>query len=264
MRAARFFVVDAFTRQPFRGNPASVVLLAGDFPPDLWLQAVASEFRHAETAFVRPVGVATWALRWFTPVVEIDLCGHATLAAAHVLGGTNVFQTRGGELRATTAARPGWVELDFPSDPPAAVDLPATVPAALGGVGVVGAGRGVYDLLVEVASAEQVRCLRPDVDALGRLPYRGIIVTARDDSGTGVVSRCFYPAVGTPEDPATGSAHCTIGGWWFDRLGTDEFTARQLSPRGGTVRVARHGDRVLLQGQAVTVMWGEVPVPAVR
>jgi predicted PhzF superfamily epimerase YddE/YHI9 len=252
----RFFVVDAFTGNAFSGNPASVVLVDGDFPADGWLQAVAAEFRHAETAFVRPRGERVWELRWFTPVVEIDLCGHATLATAHVLGGHNTFRTRGGVLRARTAS-PGWVELDFPADPTETVEPTAQLRAALGGADVVAAGRGAYDLLVEVASEEQVRRLRPDTEALGRMPYRGVIVTATD-GGAGVVSRCFYPAVGTPEDPATGSAHCTIGGWWFDRLGVDEFAARQLSARGGAVVVARDGDRVRLSGQAVTVMRGEL------
>lgn len=253
----RFFVVDAFTGNAFSGNPASVVLVDGDFPADSWLQAVAAEFRHAETAFARPRGERVWDLRWFTPIVEIDLCGHATLATAHVLGGDNTFRTRGGVLRARTAA-PGWVELDCPADPTQAVEPTAQLRAALGGADIVAAGRGTYDLLVEVASEEQVRQLRPDVGALGRLPYRGVIVTAADSRGDGVVSRCFYPAVGTPEDPATGSAHCTIGGWWFDRLGRDEFPARQLSARGGALRVAREGDRVRLRGQAVTVMRGEL------
>jgi predicted PhzF superfamily epimerase YddE/YHI9 len=256
----RFFVVDAFTGNAFSGNPASVVLVEGDFPADAWLQSVAAEFRHAETAFVRPIGERAWDLRWFTPIVEIDLCGHATLATAHVLGGDNTFRTRGGVLRSRTAS-PGWVELDFPADPTEPVEPSAELRAALGGAQIVAAGRGRYDLLVQVGSEEQVRALRPDFDALGRMPHRGVLVTAADGSANGVVSRCFYPAVGTPEDPAAGSAHCTIGGWWFERLGVEELTARQLSARGGALRVARRGDRVLLTGQAVTVMRGELAVP---
>lgn len=257
MSSVRFFVVDAFTDHPFRGNPASVVLLDDDFPVSDWMQSVAAEFRHSETAFARSRGNATWDLRWFTPTVEIDLCGHATLATAHVLGGNNVFHSRGGELRSATPAS-GWVELDFPEDPADAVELPAEIETALGDVDIVDAGRGVYDLLVQLASADQVRRVRPDVDALSRMPYRGVIVTAVDDHGPGVVSRCFYPAVGVAEDPASGSAHCTIGGWWFDRLGVEEFPARQLSPRGGAVHVSRHGDRVRLAGHAVTIMEGEL------
>jgi predicted PhzF superfamily epimerase YddE/YHI9 len=253
----RFFVVDAFSGEAFKGNPASVVLVDGEFPADDWLQAVAAEFRHAETAFVRRRGESVWDLRWFTPIVEIDLCGHATLAAAHVLGGTNTFQTHGGVLRARTPS-PGWVELDFPADPTEAVEPSAELRAALLGADVVAAGRGTYDLLVQVASAAQVSELRPDVEALGRMPFRGVIVTAADDRGIGVVSRCFYPAVGTPEDPATGSAHCTIGGWWFGRLGVEEFPARQLSTRGGALRVARRDARIHLTGQAVTVMSGDI------
>jgi predicted PhzF superfamily epimerase YddE/YHI9 len=256
----RFFVVDAFTGNAFSGNPASVVLVDGDFPADGWLQSVAAEFRHAETAFVRLIGERVWELRWFTPIVEIDLCGHATLATAHVLGGDNTFRTRGGVLR-SRAASPGWVELDFPADPTEPVEPSAALRAALGGVEIVAAGRGRYDLLVQVGSAEQVRALRPDLAALSRMPHRGVLVTAADGSANGVVSRCFYPAVGTPEDPAAGSAHCTIGGWWFARLGVEELAARQLCARGGALRVARKGDRVLLTGQAVTVMRGELAVP---
>lgn len=253
----RFFVVDAFTDAAFSGNPASVVLVDGDFPADPWLQSVAAEFRHAETAFVRLRRDGDWDLRWFTPIVEIDLCGHATLATAHVLGGDTTFRTRGGVLRARTPS-PGWVELDFPADPTAPVEPTRALRDALGGAEVVAAGRGAYDLLVQVAAEDQVRGLRPDVEALGRMPYRGVIVTAAEDGGRGVVSRCFYPAVGTPEDPAAGSAHCTIGGWWFDRLGLEEIPARQLSPRGGALWVVRDGDRVRLIGQAVTVMRGDV------
>ena len=259
--AIRFFVVDAFTCQSYRGNPAAVVLLDGDFPADRWLQSIAAEFRHSETAFIRPRGPNAWDVRWFTPTVEIDLCGHATLATAHVLGGRNVFHARGGEMVGWTPG-PGWVELQLPADPPVPVELPAEVPAALGNVPVVGAGRGRYDLLVQVACAADVRGLRPDVEALGRLPFRGVIVTAPDDDGPGVVSRCFYPAVGVPEDSASGSAHSTIGGWWFDRLGVDRLPARQLSTRGGAVQVIRRGGHVVLQGQAVTVMCGELLPPA--
>jgi predicted PhzF superfamily epimerase YddE/YHI9 len=257
MTAVPFHVVDAFTDQPFRGNPASVVLLHGEFPPDEWMRSIAAEFRHSETAFVRPLAVGVWSLRWFSPTVEIDLCGHATLATAHVLGGSNLFHTKGGELRSATL-EPGWVELDFPADPTEEIELPAELRPALGDVDVVGAGRGRYDLLVQLASAHQVQRLRPDIGVLERLPFRGVIVTAADGSGVGVVSRCFYPAVGAPEDPASGSAQCTIGHWWFDRLGVDELPARQLSSRGGFVRVSRHGQRVRLAGHAVTVMRGEL------
>jgi predicted PhzF superfamily epimerase YddE/YHI9 len=253
----QFFVVDAFTCQTFRGNPAGVVLLDGDFPADDWMRSVAAEFRHSETAFVRPRGTAVWDVRWFTPTVEIDLCGHATLATAHALGGHNTFHSKGGVLSATTPAA-GWVELDLPADPPVPIDIPASVVAALGDTHVVATGRGRYDLLVQLPSAGHVRDLRPDLDALGRLPYRGVIVTAPDDDGPGVVTRCFYPAVGVPEDPASGTAQCTIGGWWFDRFGVDRLSSRQLSTRGGSVQIARHDGRIRLRGQAVTVMRGEL------
>jgi len=258
---APFFVVDAFTDRPFRGNPAAVVVLDGPYPTDEVMQSVATEFRHSETAFLSPDGPGVWQLRWFTPTVEIDLCGHASLAATHVLGGTPVFLTRGGRLRGRVPS-PGRVELDLPADPPAEIDEPDGLRAALGGADILGVGRGRYDLLVQVGSAEQVRTLVPDTGALGRLPFRGVVITAPDDAGAGVVTRCFYPAVGVPEDPASGSAHCTVGGWWFDRMGVDRLVARQLSHRTGTIVISRGAGHVQLSGNAVTVMWGRIPLPA--
>jgi predicted PhzF superfamily epimerase YddE/YHI9 len=153
------------------------------------------------------------------------------------------------------------VELDLPADPPIEIDEPDGLRTALRCADILGVGRGRYDLLVQVGSAGQVRALAPDIGALGRLPFRGVVVTAPDDTGSGVVTRCFYPAVGVPEDPASGSAHCTVGGWWFDRMGVDRLVARQLSRRTGTIVVSRNGDRVELSGGAVTVMWGQLPLP---
>jgi predicted PhzF superfamily epimerase YddE/YHI9 len=254
----RAFVVDAFTDAPFRGNPAGVVLLDEERDAQ-WMQAVAAEMRHSETAFVRPAGDGRWHLRWFTPTVEVDLCGHATLATAHVLGGSGVFDTRSGRLTCS-AAGDGWIEMDFPADPPTPIDAPAELDAALGGAPVVHVARGVSDLLVELPTPDEVRAVRPDLATLARIPVRGVIVTAYDDARDRVVSRCFYPAVGVPEDPVTGSAHCTIASWWSKRRGADDFLAEQLSPRGGVLRLSRRGDRVRLAGQAVTVWQGRLAV----
>ncbi|MFI6133069.1 PhzF family phenazine biosynthesis protein [Micromonospora sp. NPDC051141] len=256
---SRLFVVDAFTDEPFRGNPAGVVILA-DKRSDAWMQSVASEMRHSETAFASPAENDWWHLRWFTPTVEVDLCGHATLATAHVLGGHTRFRTRSGDLTCSVSPE-GWIEMDFPADPPAPIDMPEPLRAALGdGVTVVAVTRGVSDLLVEVAGPDDVRAARPDLAALASIPVRGVILTAHDPARNRIVSRCFYPAVGVPEDPVTGSAHCTIGSWWAQRLGRDDLVAEQLSPRGGTLRLARRGDRMRLGGRAVTVWHGEISV----
>jgi predicted PhzF superfamily epimerase YddE/YHI9 len=260
------FVVDAFTERAFGGNPAGVVLLDG--PRDAaWMQDVAAELKHAETAFTEPPDDAgVRALRWFTPVTEVDLCGHATLATAHVLGGSQRFSTRSGVLtcRADGSAAHGRVEMDFPADPP--VPVPAAgdsglrpqLSAALPGVTIRAVARGVSDVLVEAASAAEVRSLRPDFPAITAVPGRGVIVTAPADLGprADFVSRCFYPSAGIPEDPVTGSAHCTLACWWSERLGRGQLTGEQASPRGGLVRVTVRGDRVALAGRAVTVLRG--------
>ncbi|MBW4715922.1 PhzF family phenazine biosynthesis protein [Saccharothrix obliqua] len=251
----RIHVVDAFTDRAFGGNPAGVVLL--DEPADEgWMQSVAAELKHADTAFVEvrdddePL-----PLRWFTPLREVDLCGHATLAAAHVLGGERRFATRSGVL--TCTARDGWVELDLPADPPAPTGTTPELVAALPGVTITAVARGTTDVLVEAASAAEVRALRPDPDALAAVPGRGVIVTARGDRpDVDVVSRCFYPSYGVPEDPVTGSAHCTLAAWWSPKLGRAELRAEQASPRGGRLRTVLDGARVRLAGQAVTVLAG--------
>ncbi|MGR6321760.1 PhzF family phenazine biosynthesis protein [Micromonospora soli] len=256
---SRLFVVDAFTDEPFRGNPAGVVIL-DEKRDEAWMQAVASEMRHSETAFALPADGGWWHLRWFTPTVEVDLCGHATLATAHVLGGHSRFRTRSGDLTCTVSPE-GWIEMDFPADPPTPVEAPPGLDRALGAdVTVVAVARGVSDLLVEVAGPPDVRAVRPDLAALASIPVRGVIVTAYDDDRDVVVSRCFYPAVGVPEDPVTGSAHCTIGSWWAERRQRDDLRAEQLSPRGGTLRLSRRGDRMRLAGRAVTVWRGEMSV----
>lgn len=252
--------MDSFTSSAFAGNPAGVVLL--DAPADAaWMQSVAAELKHAETAFVVTDGSdAVKPLRWFTPSTEVDLCGHATLAAAHVLGGHQRFDTRSGELTCT-ASDDGRVEMDFPAKPSAPIEAPTDLAAALPGVTVASASKGEFDVLVELGSADQVRELSPDLDALGRIPARGVIVTAPGDvDGVDCVSRFFAPSAGVPEDPVTGSAHCALAPWWSSRLGRTELVGEQASQRGGVVHMTLRGDRVGIAGNAVTVLRGDLVV----
>ncbi len=259
--------VDAFTDRPFAGNPAAVCVLPGP-AGEGWMQAVAREMNLAETAFLhpRPEGDG-FALRWFTPTVEVDLCGHATLASARVLWDEGHlrpderarFHTRSGVL---TAERRGeWIELDFPAEPPDAAAPPAGLIEALGlaAADARSVGRNRFDYLVEVGSEEAVRALRPDFTALRAIPTRGVIVTAPSAAPAfDFVSRFFAPGAGIDEDPVTGSAHCCLGPFWAERLGKDRLIAYQASARGGTVRVRLAGDRVILGGQAVTTLRGEL------
>ncbi|MDA8392402.1 MAG: PhzF family phenazine biosynthesis protein [Actinomycetota bacterium] len=241
-------VVDAFTDRPFTGNPAAVAVVER-FPTDAYMQAVAREMNLAETAFVvtRPDG--DHDLRWFTPTTEVDLCGHATLAAAHLLGGSARFHTRSGPLICRSVDE-GFVEMDFPADPPAECDPPAF----LGLSGVRWYGRGRFDALVELADASAVRSLEPDLASLARIDARAVIVTAAGDrDGIDCVSRVFGPNVGVAEDPVTGSAHCTLAVFWGERQAKTRLVGEQASARGGTVRMERRAARVLLGGQAVTV-----------
>jgi PhzF family phenazine biosynthesis protein len=258
-------VVDAFTDEPFRGNPAGVCLLDEPAPAD-WMQAVAAEMRHAETAFLVP-GDGAWGLRWFTPVLEVDLCGHATVASAHVLWTLGrapldraiAFDTRSGRLG---ARRDGaWIVLDLPVDRPAPAEVPPTLVGALGvePERVATILRARFDWLVEVDAAATVASLAPDLVALRAIPSRGVIVTAPGDApGVDFVSRFFAPAAGVDEDPVTGSAHCALAPHWAPRLGRPDLVGRQLSPRGGTVRVRLGDDRVEVGGRAVTVLTGEL------
>jgi len=252
-------IVDAFTAIPFAGNPAAVCRLDA-WPGDGWLQHVAAEMNLAETAFVvRRDEPSSFDLRWFTPTVEVDLCGHATLATAHVLGldGTVTFHTRSGELRCTRVG--DALELDFPAIPsqPAALD-PRLVEAL--GAQVRSAAAGSF-LLAEVADAQAVRELRPDIGALRSIHPHGVIVTARGErGGADIVSRVFVPNLGIDEDPVTGSAHCQLGPWWARRLGTDTLSAEQASGRGGRLDVHVGGDRVVLVGRAVTIVEGHLRV----
>ena len=254
--------VDAFTDRPFAGNPAAVCVLSTP-RADAWMRDVAREMNLSETAFLHPED-GGYRLRWLTPAVEVDLCGHATVASAHVLwedghlaaGKQARFYTRSGVLLADR--RGEWIELDFPATVAAAVETPPALVAALG-VEAVAVSRNKFDYLVEVASEAEVRAAAPDFTALKKAGVRGIIVTARaSTAGFDFVSRFFAPGSGIDEDPVTGSAHCTLGPYWSERLGKTEFTAYQASARGGIVRVRVNGDRVILGGQAVTVMRAEL------
>jgi PhzF family phenazine biosynthesis protein len=258
----RIVQVDAFTSEPFKGNPAAVCVLEAERDA-AWMQRVASEMNLAETAFLRPREDG-FGLRWFTPAVEVDLCGHATLASAHVLwesgrlaaGQTARFHTKSGLL---TAVRVGdWIELDFPSTPEESVEAPPGLIEALGAPPRY-VGKSRFDYLVELDSEAAVARLRPDFGALGAISARGVIATARSaDPGFDFVSRFFAPASGINEDPVTGSSHCCLAPFWSRLLGKSTFLARQISARGGVLKIRLDGDRVRLGGQAVTVLRGEL------
>jgi len=259
----RLFQVDAFTETAFAGNPAAVCLLGG--PAEArWMQSVASEMNLSETAFLEP-RPAGYGLRWFTPVAEVGLCGHATLASAHVLYDTGLaapadrvnFESVSGPL--TARREDGLLVLDFPARPAAPAAPPAGLLAALGVARPAWTGQGKDDIMVVLDREEQVTGLRPDITGLAVVGTRGVIVTApASRPGADFVSRFFAPAVGIPEDPVTGSAHCTLAPYWAERLGRSDLTGYQASARGGTVRVRVEGERVLLAGQAVTVFSGEL------
>jgi PhzF family phenazine biosynthesis protein len=264
----RISQVDAFTDRPFAGNPAAVCVLA-EPADERWMQDVASEMNLSETAFAVRLGDSgKFNLRWFTPVNEVDLCGHATLATAHVLweeghlpaGATALFETRSGIL--TAKPGPNGIELDFPSEP---VREPLTSPAELDtlasalGAPICFAGRNRFDLLVELGSENEVRSLRPDIRRLEQFPVRGVIVTSRSSSHDyDLVSRFFAPRVGVDEDPVCGSAHCCLGPYWAEKLDRRFLTAHQVSCRGGVVKIRVEGTRVALIGKAVTVLRGEL------
>lgn len=258
-----FLQVDAFTDKPFAGNPAAVVVLpaAAD---EAWMRHVAAEMNLSETAFLVKRPDSAYDLRWFTPAVEIDLCGHATLASAHALwqrgdltqSETAQFHTRSGLL--TAARRDKWIELNFPATMAQPADPPPGLMDALGTT-ALHVAKSKFDYLVEVTSEEIVVKLKPDHARLRTLPVRGVIVTSRATTKDwDFVSRFFAPGSGIDEDPVTGSAHCALTPYWSAKLGRTSFTARQMSPRGGTLQVELKGDRVLLRGQAVTVFRGEI------
>lgn len=259
------FIIDAFTDQAFSGNPAAVCLVDPD-TDDAWMRNVAAEMNLSETAFLYPLEADLWSLRWFTPSVEVNLCGHATLAAAHVLRhelalakGPMKFLTRSGILTAT--AVDAGISLDFPGFVAEPVELSADFDAAMGAQTTV-ALRAGEDLILVLRDAQTVAGLNPDLILMRGLTERGVAVTAATaaDSRWDFVSRFFAPAVGIPEDPVTGSAHCSLGPYWGKILGKTQLIAYQASARGGEVGIELLGDRVRLLGQAKTVLKGELYV----
>jgi PhzF family phenazine biosynthesis protein len=254
--------VDAFTDRPFAGNPAAVCVLP-EAAPEQWMRNVAREMNLSETAFLAPEDGA-FRLRWFTPAAEVDLCGHATVASAHVLwqdghlppGAQARFHTRSGLLLADR--RGDWIELDFPATPAVPAEAPAGMFEALG-CRTESVMRNRFDYMLVLQSEAAVRAVAPDFTALRKIQARGVIATAKSSTaGFDFVSRFFAPAVGVNEDPVTGSAHCALTPYWSDRLGKTAMTGFQASTRGGIVRVRLQGGRVILGGQAVTVMTGEL------
>ncbi len=272
MKPVRLLQIDAFTAEPFRGNPAGVCLLEANAAEE-WMQAVAAEMNLSETAFIVPRGRDEFGIRWFTPTTEVSLCGHATLASAHalwtegVVAGASpiVFQARSGRL---AAGREGdWIVLDFPLLAVQPVAMPAGLAEALGT-----RPRGVYrkegfTWLAELETAAQVRDLRPDGNALMRAGLDSCIVTAAGTPGQcDFVSRFFAPGLGIAEDPVTGSAHCSLAPFWAERLGRRELVGHQLSRRGGVIRVRIKHERVEILGQALTVFATDLqvaPVPRI-
>jgi PhzF family phenazine biosynthesis protein len=261
---ARFVQVDAFADRPFAGNPAAVVIFAAPHDDDVWMQNVAAEMNLSETAFLHRLPDGSFNLRWFTPTVEVALCGHATLASAHALwemaqldpDQSARFHTKSGLL---TAVKQGdWIEMDLPATPDTAADPPAGLLDALG-VTATYVGRSRFDYLVEVATEEAVRQAAPDFTRLKTVGARGVMITsAASTPGLDFVSRFFAPGSGIDEDPVTGSAHCCLTPYWSRRLGRTELLARQLSKRGGVLRLRLEGDRVRMAGTAVTTIRGEI------
>ena len=258
------YQVDAFTTTPFAGNPAAVCLLRDSREPD-WMQAVAGEMNLSETAFLRPQPEGAFRLRWFTPTHEVELCGHATLAAAHVLWSEGIaseaapvhFDTTSGRL--TARRDDDWIQLDFPTDLVEETEAPAALLDGLNVENPMEVGWTGRDYLVRLRNAETVRRLEPQMASLATLDdTRGVIVTAPADiEDADFVSRFFAPRVGVPEDPVTGSAHCALGPYWATKLGHTPLTGRQVSTRGGTVRIhldAPDAPRITISGQATTVV----------
>lgn len=263
MGEPKIFGVDAFTAEPYRGAPAAVCLSPSPMPEGR-MQAVAAEMNLSETAFLVTKSEGEYGLRWFTPTVEVDLCGHATLASAHVLfetgeapGPSIVFHTRSGALTARKAD--AGIELDFPLVAPEEADAPPGLLESIGVHNPAAVMKAGPDYLVEVESRQEVEALSPDFAELRKVDMRGVIVTAKSDiDGVDFVSRFFAPAAGIDEDPVTGSAYCALAPYWADRLGKTEFSARQVSRRGGDVGARIDGGRVALSGAAVTVWSGRL------
>lgn len=270
MSGTRVFQVDAFTDGAFGGNPAAVCLLEAPAEP-AWMQAVAAEMNLSETAFAAPGGGGAFALRWFTPTTEVALCGHATLSTAHILwqtgavsnAGAIAFDTASGRLGAAWAD--GWIELDFPAYRSAPAEIPQAIREAVSGAPSHGAviterGQPEPTYLLELADEASVRGVVPRLDHLRRPGASSIIVTARAEGRYDIVSRYFAPGVGIDEDPVTGAAHCCLAPYWSRRLGKNQLVGYQASRRGGVVGMRVDGGRVILSGQAVTVLRGELLV----
>lgn len=259
------YIVDAFTGRAFTGNPAAVVML-DEYRSDAWMKQVAAEFNLAETAFIETLDNGDFRIRWFTPTVEVDLCGHATLAAAYTLWVTDramkeepieFVSPRAGKLEAELDG--SWIELDFPADTVTPADPPVD-PATLIDQPIRNIAKGASDWVFELESEDAVRAAVPNLPAIASLDARGVIITGPPTTMEGVdfVSRCFYPAVGIDEDPVTGSAHCTLAAYWGAKLDKTEMRGFQASQRGGIVRVATAADRVTLAGQAIMTLQGRV------
>ena len=254
------YTVDAFAEAPFRGNPAGVCFLMGH-QPDEWMQQLAQEMNLSETAFFMQKEGA-YALRWFTPATEVDLCGHATLATAHIIWESQLvgpeeeifFETRSGIL--TAKRKDDWIELNFPAKAPSPCDMPAGLAESLG-IQPISSHRNEFDYLLECATADEVRNVKPDFKALSKVECRGVMVTAPSDlPDQDYICRFFAPAVGVDEDPVTGSAHCCLAPYWSGKLGKMKLRGYQASERGGIVETELLGDRVLLRGKAITVVQG--------
>jgi PhzF family phenazine biosynthesis protein len=258
--STRLLLIDAFTDGPFSGNPAAVCLL-NTFVASDWMQAVAAELNQSETAFIQPLSNG-WGLRWFTPLMEVDLCGHATVAAAHALWSEGClprteparFHTRSGVLLAKSVGEA--VEVDFPAVAMTACAPPEGLIDALG-IQPLSVFRAGPDYVVEALDAEAVREAQPDLAALAMIDTRGVAITAQGTGACDVVSRFFAPAVGIPEDPVTGSVHCALGPFWARRLRRPTLRCHQWSRRSGILYVTPQQERVLLRGSAITVLEGK-------
>lgn len=258
MNLIRLYQVDAFASDAYRGNPAGVCILSQPVKED-WMRALAAEMNLSETAFLLPEGDG-YRLRWFTPAVEVSLCGHATLASAHILFEQGylspdrqaLFETRSGRLTATQTE--DWITLDFPTRPTISIQPDPDLMTALGITHVIAIGQSRSIILIEVPDENAVRAIQPDFARLKTLPPHGVIVTSRSNNPDyDIVSRFFAPVMGVNEDPVTGSAHCALAPYWHEKLGKADIMAFQASARGGVLFVHHCGERTLLQGKAVTI-----------
>ncbi|WP_445383466.1 PhzF family phenazine biosynthesis protein [Robiginitalea sp. IMCC43444] len=259
----KMYQVDAFTSELFHGNPAAVCLLE-EWLPDPLMQAIAAENNLAETAFAVQTG-SIYELRWFTPETEVALCGHATLATAHVIYSTKADTTspikfKSRERGILEVHKEGsWLVLDFPSEKPETVDEPTGLFEAIG-LNPTALYKGLTDYMLIYENEDQIRSLQVDFTKLNRIPARGVIASAPGDTED-FVSRFFAPQSGVPEDPVTGSAHTLLIPYWAKRLGKNKLSARQLSARGGELKCEFHGDRVRIAGQAITYMTADIYLP---